>query len=167
MDKKQCSRDLTGQVIRHQKLAPLPDLGRGSIRRSDNVSVRSASSELSLRDAPPLGLPIRLLDKADCPVVEVVLLFRTVIFFRSGRRGSSFPAASTRALGRGGGGMAAVLDPSEDRFALEGPTDFFKFALPVGNGRKVGVDGREELVVVVLPADNLDCGLRMLTPAVL
>lgn len=66
-----------------------------------------------------------------------------------------------------GGGMAAVLDPREDRFAMPGPTERFSDVNPAaGTGNNVGVAGREvgvgiELLVVVLPAESLDCGRRM------
>lgn len=86
--------------------------------------------------------------------------------------------------GAGGGGIAEVLDPKEERFVCNfgrptGPVDRLSpspeewpFELPARVGRKVGVDGREVGVCTVLdvvaelPIDSLDCG-RFIPPAVL
>lgn len=96
-----------------------------------------------------------------------------------------------RGIADDGGGIAAVLAPSEDRFVWvyglgpPGPVDRFKPVTPAvvewayrpadGTGRKVGVAGREvgvgiELVVVAvlrLPPDNRDWGRRIPVPMVL
>lgn len=112
--------------------------------------------------------------------------FRTVTFAMPGKRGSAL-VLSDKLLGDGelllwrgrggsvvgrprgtsGGGIAAVLEPSDDRLArLELAVDRFIADRPaVGTGRNVGVAGRDvgvgiELVVVVLPAERRDCGRR-------
>lgn len=85
-----------------------------------------------------------------------------------------------RSRNSSGVGIAAVLDPSDERFAWEygfgplGPVERFRPVIPAvdecaykpleGMGKNVGVAGREDGVdnelVVALLADKRDCGLR-------
>lgn len=131
---------------------------------------------------------MRLCDSNDDDVAEegVFDVCRTVTLLCRGTWGSAFPLPSELfmlAPGRGrggivvgltrgkseGGGIAAVLDPRDDRFTkfvAPGPVERFKEIKPEeGMGNNVGVAGRElgvgmELVVVVLPAESRDCGRR-------
>lgn len=79
-----------------------------------------------------------------------------------------------RSRGPGGGGIADVLAPSDERFdeyglfGADGPVDRLRPAPcspPDGIGRNVGVEGREEeeeadegMEIVLEPPESRDCG---------